>query len=315
MSTPEISIIIPTYSRPAELKSCLEAIANLDTIPESFEVVIVDDGSPESMAPVIEPLRQRLSIRLVVQPGNFGPAAARNVGAHAARGGFLVFIDDDCVPARGWLSALMQEFRSHPDYLLGGYVENGLPANPYATASQYITTYVRRYYEIEPANEWFFGTNNFALSADRFKELGGFDSSFPSRTAEDKEFCDRWRERNYQMAYVPEALVFHGHDLNRWQFVRQHFNYGRGILFLRLKRRRRGARRLIPERFAFYWKLILYPMRVSAGGRSLQQTTLLVVSQAATAIGALWAALAEHPTRRRITGSLAKQSPKGPQIS
>jgi glycosyltransferase involved in cell wall biosynthesis len=314
MSTPEISIIIPTRSRPTQLKSCLEAIVNLDTPPETFEVVIVDDGSPESMAPVVELLRQRLSIRLVVQPGNFGPAAARNAGAHAARGGFLVFIDDDCVPARGWLTSLMKELRSHPDCLLGGYVENRLPTNPYATASQHIATYARRYYEVERANEWFFGTNNFALSAERFRELGGFDTSIPSQTAEDKEFCDRWRGRKYQMAYVPDALVYHGHDLSWWPFVRQHFNYGRGILFFRLKRRRGGGR-LIPERFAFYWNLILYPLRKSGGSRGLQQTALMVVSQVATVTGALWAALVEHPTRCRIIASPAKQSPAGPQTT
>jgi glycosyltransferase involved in cell wall biosynthesis len=309
---PEISIIIPTRSRPELLKSCLEAIVNLDTLRESFEVVVVDDGSPKSMARVVEPWCQRLSIRLVVQPGNFGPAAARNAGAHVARGQFLVFIDDDCVPGPGWLSALMTELRSHPDWLLGGYVENGLPANPYATASQHIMTYARRYYELERANEWFFATNNFALSAERFRELGGFDTSIPSRTAEDKEFCDRWRGRNYPMAYVPDALVYHGHDLSWWQFVRQHFNYGRGLLFFRLKRRR-GAGKLIPERFAFYSKLIVYPLRESGSDHPLQQMALMMVSQAATASGALWTALVERPTRRRIIASLAKQSSIGPQ--
>jgi glycosyltransferase involved in cell wall biosynthesis len=307
MNTPEISIIIPTRSRPAQLKSCLEAIVDLDAPRDSFEVVVVDDGSPESMARVVEPLWQRLSIRLVVQPGNFGPAAARNAGAHAARGEFLLFIDDDCVPARGWLSAFAKELRSHRDWLLGGYVENGLPANPYATASQYIATYARRYYEVEHANERFFATNNFALSAERFRELGGFDTSIPSQTAEDKEFCDRWRGRNYQMAFVPDALVYHGHDLSWWRFVRQHFNYGRGILFFRLKRRH-GAGRLIPEGFAFYWKLILFPLRESGAARPLQQMALIMVSQAATASGALWAALVERPTRRPTIASLPKQS-------
>src|SRR5207302_4752862 len=130
--------------------------------------------------------------------------------------------------------------------------------------------------------------------------------------AEDKEFCDRWREHNYQMAFVPDALVYHGHDLSWRQFVRQHFNYGRGILFFRLKRHR-GPGKLIPERFAFYWKLIVYPMRESGAGRPLEQMALIMVSQAATATGALWAALVERPTRRSIIASLPKPSPMDPQ--
>ena len=295
MNTPEISIIVPTRSRPAQLESCLKGILNLEPTGASFEVVIVDDGSAASPEPIIEPFRQLLSIKLVVQQGHFGPAAARNAGALAARGRFLVFIDDDCIPACGWLSTLAKELRTHPDWLFGGYVENGLPANPYATASQHITTYVQRYYQSECWNERFFGTNNFALCSDRFRELAGFDASISSYTAEDKEFCDRWRARNYQMAYVSGAIVYHSHDLSLWRFCCQHFNYGRGILVFRLMRRSRGISRLIPERFSFYRNLILYPWREAGENRAGQQTALMLVSQLATLTGALWAALLERP--------------------
>jgi glycosyltransferase involved in cell wall biosynthesis len=295
MSIPEITIIVPTRSRPSQLKSCLEGIVNLEPSGPSFEVVVVDDGSAQSPEPIIESFRRLLSIHLIIQSGHFGPAAARNAGALSARGRFLVFIDDDCIPACGWLSTLARELRRHPDWLLGGYVENGLPANPYATASQHIATYAQRYYQNERGNEQFFGTNNFALSSDRFRELAGFDSSIPSYTAEDKEFCDRWRARDYQMSFVPDAVVYHAHHLNLWRFVCQHFHYGRGILVFRLMRRRRGFSRLMPERFAFYRKLILYPAGVARESRAAQQTALMIVSQLATLFGALWAALLERP--------------------
>jgi glycosyltransferase involved in cell wall biosynthesis len=293
-SAPELTIVVPTRGRPAQLRNCLEGISRQEVEAHRFEVVIVDDGTPGSLAPLIECYRERLALRLIVQPRSMGPAAARNAGVEIARGRFLAFIDDDCVSSPHWLTALMRELRSQPNCLLGGYVENGLPDNSYSAASQQINTYVRRYYEGGHANEMFFPTNNIALSAERFRELGGFNTLIPSHTAEDKEFCDRWRSRNYQMAYVPDAVVCHSHDLSCWQFLRQHFSYGRGILVFRQIRRRRRPGSLIPERFGFYWNLILHPLRAKRDAAAWQQAGLMVIAQLATAAGAIWAALREN---------------------
>ena len=293
-SAPELTVVVPTRDRKAQLRNCLEGISRQDVDAHRFEVVIVNDGSPESLASMIECHRDRLALQLVVLPRSVGPAAARSAGAAIARGRFLAFIDDDCVPSSHWLAALMRELRRQPNSLLGGNVENGLPDNPYSAASHQINTYVRQYYERGHANERFFPTNNIALSAERFRELGGFNTSIPSHTAEDKEFCDRWRSRNYPMAYVPDAVVCHSHDLSWSQFLRQHFSYGRGILVFRQIRRRREPSPLIPERFEFYWNLLLHPLRVKRDVLAWQQAGLIVVAQMATVAGAIWAALREN---------------------
>ena len=246
VATPELTIVIPTYSRPAKLRTCLEGIAKLDIEPERFEVVVVDDGGHESLEQVLDEYRARMAVRLLVRSRG-GPGAARNDGAAAGMGRFLAFIDDDCVPAPGWLSALEHELQRRPDCLLGGHVANSLPDNPYSSATHRIVTYVQEYYLTNGGNEPFFPTNNMAVSAERFRELGGFDTSIPSATAEDKDFCDRWRACGYDMAHVRAAVVCHAHDLTLLTFLQQHYNYGRGIVFFRLMRRRRLPSRYIPE--------------------------------------------------------------------
>jgi GT2 family glycosyltransferase len=275
--------------------------------PDRFEVVVVDDGGPESLEPIVEGYRDRFALRLVVRERG-GPAAARNDGANAARGRFLAFIDDDCVVAPGWLSALAHELTRRPDCLLGGSVMNGLPDNPYSTATQRIATYVQEYQELRGANERFFTTNNLALSAQRFHELGGFDTSIPSATAEDKEFCDRWRFHRYEMAYVPSAVVFHKHDLTLRGFLRQHYNYGRGNFVYRLIRRRRGPSHVIPEPLSFYRNLILFALRDPSSRCVWRDLSLMVASQLASIAGALRAALLERP---RAKPSLAAHSRSG----
>ena len=87
---PDYSIVVPTYRRRDSLARCLQAIEALWFPLERFEVVIVDDGSPNPPADLVASLDRSLQARLVVAP-HAGPATARNTGARLARGRYLVF--------------------------------------------------------------------------------------------------------------------------------------------------------------------------------------------------------------------------------
>lgn len=295
MSVPTVTVVIATHARPAQLDACLEGMAKLDRVAGGLEIVIVDDGGPQSLEPLIGAWNQ-LPVRLTVRKRG-GPAKARNTGAEMARGRFLAFIDDDCIPLPGWLSALVRELERRPDHLLGGRVTNGLPEDPYAAATQSITTYARQYYRSEAANEPFFTTNNLALSTERFRHVGGFDTSIRSATGEDREFCDRWRSYGYPMAEVADAEVVHAHPSTLGSFLRQHYNYGRGILAVRLIRRKRGSSGFVAEPFSFYWNLILSPLRERGRSRVILAVALMIAAQLATIVGFFSAAVFDLPGR------------------
>ena len=282
---------MPTFARPAQLRRCLDGIARLEAATSSFEVVVVDDGGPEPLDALVASYAGALDIRLLRQ-SRAGPAAARNAGAALARGLFLAFIDDDCTPAPDWLSALVRELERDDRRLLGGRVENALVDNPYSSASEHISRFVYEYNRTDGARERFFTTNNIALAADLFRDVGGFATSIPSATAEDKEFCNRWVAHGLALAHVPSVVVHHAHDLTFARFLRQHFNYGRGILTFRLIRRRRAEGSFIPEPLEFYVGLLVSPMRgPSSVGRG-RLTALVAAAQLATFAGALREALA-----------------------
>jgi glycosyltransferase involved in cell wall biosynthesis len=296
--TPTVSIVVPTFARPAQLRRCLDGIARLEATTFSFEVVVVDDGGPEPLDTLVASYADALDVRLIRQ-SRAGPAAARNAGVAVARGLLLAFIDDDCTPAPDWLAALVREIKLDDRRLLGGRVENALTENPYSTASEQISQFVYEYNRTGRAREPFFTTNNIALAAHLFHAVGGFATSIPSATAEDKEFCDRWRAHGLALAHVPTAVVHHAHNLTFARFLRQHFGYGRGILAFRLIRRRRAASRFVPEPLKFYTGLILSPMRRPSSVGRWRLVALLVAAQLATLLGALREALPSRPMRRR----------------
>jgi glycosyltransferase involved in cell wall biosynthesis len=281
---PTFSIVIPTYNRPNRLETCLQSLVQLEYPSNRFEVVVVDDGSPIALEPVVVSFRETLDLRFHRQE-NAGPAAARNAGARQAQGRFLVFTDDDCRPDSNWLTALAAQFKKTPTHLLGGKTVNALPQNPFSTASQLLVHYLYDYYNSDDHQARFFTSNNIALPANRFHETGGFDTTFILAAAEDREFCNRWLHRGGAMTYVPRAVVRHAHSLDLIGFWWQHFDYGRGAFYFHEMRSQRGQDSIAPEPLSFYWNLLLYPFSRFAGFWALMQMLLIGVSQVANAAG------------------------------
>ena len=160
--TPFISIIIPTYNRPKQLATCLESLTKLDYPRDSFEVIVVDDGSKTQLESVVNPFSGQLDITLIRQINN-GAASARNTGAKQAKGQFIAFTDDDCMPSADWLRAIAARFKNAPESLIGGRTINILSNNIFSTASQHLIDYVYKYYNANPHKA------NLCFSLQKFK--------------------------------------------------------------------------------------------------------------------------------------------------
>lgn len=287
ISRPVFSIVVPTHARPRQLHACLSALAALDYPRRRFEVIVVDDGSEAPPEEIVERFGDRIDIRLVTQ-SHAGPAAARNTGARWARGEFLAFTDDDCAPAPDWLTELAARFAIAPDHALGGRTLNGLPENPFSSASQLLIGYLYAYYNDDPEEARFFTSNNMALPAEAFHEIGGFDTSFPRAAAEDRELCDRWLHHGRRMCYVPEAVVHHAHALTFRSFWHQHLNYGRQAFYFHRVHARRSQTKIRLEPPSFYLSLLRHPFAEEGGRRAPLLATLMGMSQMATAAGFFW---------------------------
>ena len=133
----KLSIIIPIYKVEAYLPACLDSVL----LPgrEDYEIIAVDDGSPDRSGAIAEEYAGRYpGLVRVIHQENGGLGAARNTGIDAARGEVLLFLDSDDTLAPGALTEMLEELRHPCDILIFDYLcvsETGRTLN-YQTGCQ-----------------------------------------------------------------------------------------------------------------------------------------------------------------------------------
>lgn len=106
-SCPDFSVVIPIYNRPEEARAVLAPFLRPDA--KGIEVIVVDDGSQDNTAEVVEAIARQntgADIRLIRQE-NAGPGPARNAGVAAARSDWILFHDSDDI----WMPWAIETFR------------------------------------------------------------------------------------------------------------------------------------------------------------------------------------------------------------
>src|SRR5210317_126596 len=109
----QISVIIPTYNRAERLGKSIDSVLNQSY--QDFELIIVDDGSDDNTAEVIESYSSDI---VYLRQENSGPAAARNRGIEKARYDLLAFLDSDDWFAKNKLETQMESMNRNPSYLI-----------------------------------------------------------------------------------------------------------------------------------------------------------------------------------------------------
>jgi glycosyltransferase involved in cell wall biosynthesis len=257
------SIIVITRDRPARLDAALALLGQQG----ADELVVVDDGSADAAA--VAAAARRNGARLVRQ-SPAGMATARNTAALHARGEYLLFTDDDCVPSANWAAALAARLEAGAD-VVAGPTHAGRPERALDRAWQLIVDELVAWQA--PADRFMPGSN-FGARATALAAVP-FDSGFDGVGAEDRDWWARVHERGLRVAHVADAAVDHRPDLGLIRFARKQARYGRGAY--RFRKRHHGGR---TGPLAFYGQLGRSALRAGPAVASL-----VVLAQAATAAG------------------------------
>ncbi len=223
---PTVSVVIPVHNKYAVTFHCLCALLFAKG-EVSFEVVVVDDGSEDDTA---EELARHEGLVVVTNEKALGFVHACNAGAEAARGDYIVFLNNDTEPTAGWLEEMVGTFGLfpaaglvgakliYPDGRLqeaGGIVWNtgnpwnyGRNANPHDPRY----TYARQADYLSGAA--------LMVRRDVWETVNGFSRDMAPAYFEDTDLCFKVRAEGWQTVYQPLAEVFHfegisnGKDVN-----------------------------------------------------------------------------------------------------
>jgi glycosyltransferase involved in cell wall biosynthesis len=198
---PRLTIQLCTYNRARLLGRVIEALFDQTVPDDAYEVVLVNDGSPDDTAAVIDRVRSlaRCAFTVIDQP-NSGLAKGRNAGIARSSGERICFIDDDVLPTPVFAAEHLASDEKHGDVIVRGAVINvesfdELPA-PIWTPANYSANY--------------FWTSNVSLRRSRLDLAGGrFDDSFTEYGWEDIELGMRLRALGTRAVFNRYAVAFH----------------------------------------------------------------------------------------------------------
>lgn len=214
-----LSVIIPTCDRPDTLKRCLQLLSQQEqqrsyTCAQSdreqaleYEIIVSDD-SRGNLAKDI--LKNEFPEVIWSQGKRKGPASNRNNGASFAKGDWLVFTDDDCIPANNLLVSYAHEISKDPSLIaLEGSIY------PEGNIDQDLAECPVNY---NGGNFW---SANIAIKKDAFQELGGFDISYPYAAHEDQDIKIQL-DKITKIRFVKDAIVKHPvRILGLWKTIRK----------------------------------------------------------------------------------------------
>ena len=108
-----LSIIVPLYNSEKYLPKCLDSLLNQDIPEQDYELILVDDGSPDGSREIAEEYALRHSNIIVLTQSNKGTSGARNTGIRRACGRYLCFVDPDDFILENSFSVLIRRMEEH----------------------------------------------------------------------------------------------------------------------------------------------------------------------------------------------------------
>jgi GT2 family glycosyltransferase/O-antigen/teichoic acid export membrane protein len=215
---PVTSLIVVSYETREATLACIGSL--LEVARPGSEVIVVDNASSDGTSSAVAEAFP--AVRVLAQAENLGFARAANIGARAAEGDYLGFVNSDCVARPGSVERLEEFLDTHslsaaavPRLLFpDGSVQHNAARLPTARliAMQYLLGRVGDPYRVaelsEPARIEACSGAALFIRCDDFRAAGGFHEDY-FMYVEDVELCRRLAELDRQIHYIPDAVMVH----------------------------------------------------------------------------------------------------------
>jgi len=213
-----VSIVIPVWNLAKVTDECLRTLSK--TLGDDDQVVVVDNGSTDGTAQVLERYSDRVEV--VSHESNLGFAAGCNAGAELARNPITVFLNNDTLPMGRWIEPLVAPF-SDPqvgatgpmsNFVSGSQLHQGSAGSQVRGLADVRRTALAAMAEGKGRTWPTHRLVGFALAVrtELFAQVGGFDTAFETGGYEDDDLCRRLQAAGARLLVVAGSYVYHlGH--------------------------------------------------------------------------------------------------------
>ena len=228
------SLIIPVYNRPNEIDELLNSLVK-QTYANSFEVIVVEDGSTNSSEEIIKNYSKKINLKYFFKE-NSGAGASRNFGMQRASGNYFIIFDSDCIIPSNYLVEVEAALTHNYTDAYGGAdaahesFTNIQKAINYSMTSFFTTGGIRG--SKKAVDKFQPRSFNLGISKTAFEATKGFSKM---KIGEDIDLTFRLWERNFETQFIENAFVYHKRRATFKQFFKQTFAFGKGRPFLNRK--------------------------------------------------------------------------------
>jgi len=235
-----LSVVIPTFRRPAELRKTLEAYRKQTQNKHDWEMIVVDDGSgPEfDVGQIAREFSESLPLRFVPNAVNSGPGKARETAIPLTVGDIVLFTGDDIVPQENLISEHISAHRGLQSATAAvlGYIawDKDLEVSELMDFITGDGGHQFSYFAMDPyqpVGAEFFYTSNVSIKRSFLTSQETiFDPHFATAACEDSELGLRLARQGMTLYFNPDAYAFHNHAMSNEYIYRRQYNVGRALV-------------------------------------------------------------------------------------